>query len=237
MIRKYTADGVIISIVFLLVFFLADRPVVNYNPVSAVRVPIGNGTIPDKPEETKAIEGNKVSYAALGKRNIFAAMGAYTLDVKSSTVLPAIPYTLIAVLQGNDKKAVFREYTGAILTVPVGKKMIDEYVVESIEGLTVRLKRAQERKKLTVFNPESVPAAVFPEDRKKVPANPYKLIGILKGKERKAVIKDHTNAIAVRAVGEKLGDGSVVIGIGDVSVKLRKDKETIELNLFAYRVP
>jgi hypothetical protein len=68
-------------------------------------------------------------------------------------------------------------------------------------------------------------------------ATPYKLIGILNGKERKAVIRDYKNSVIVVAVGAKLGDGSVVTGIGDVLVRLKKGKENIELKIFGSRAP
>jgi hypothetical protein len=62
--------------------------------------------------------------------------------------------------------------------------------------------------------------------------NSYVLIGIIGGKERKAVFRDGKGAVAAFAVGKKMGDGFVVAGIDNVSVKLIKGKETKELKIF-----
>jgi hypothetical protein len=237
MIRKYIADIVSILIIISGVIVFAGKPYVNFNPPPAAIAQIDKNAVSEIKKGKEAVRGNTVSYEALEKRNIFTEVGVYAAAEKSLSVLPPNPYTLVAVLQGNDKKAVFREYTGAIVTVPVGKKMIDEYVVQSIEGLTVKLKRGNEGKKLTVFNSGDASDVVSPDDKKKLSATPYKLIGILNGKERKAVIRDYKNSVIVVAVGAKLGDGSVVTGIGDVLVRLKKGKENIELKIFGSRAP
>ena len=237
MIKKYLWDAVSIVSILLLTLLLSGKPSVDFNPPPAASAEVDQKVAEEKPRETKAAQTIAAPlYAALEKRNIFVEIGAYATAEKALLVLPANPYMLVAVLQGNDKKAIFREYTGAIITVPVGKKMIDEYVLESIEGVTVKLKRGQERKKLTVFNPGSAPAVMSPDDLKKHPT-PYKLIGILNGKEKKAVLKDYTNATIILAVGEKLGNGSVVTAIGDVSVQLKKGKEKTELKIFGNHMP
>jgi hypothetical protein len=236
MIRKYIADIVSILIILSGLIVFAGKPYVNFNPPPVPTAQIDKKAISIK-KETEAVRGNTVSYEALKKRNIFTEVGIYDAAGKSLSVLPPNPYTLVAVLQGNDKKAVFREYTGAIVTVPVGKKMIDEYVVHSIEGLTVKLKRGNEGKKLTVFNSGSAPDVISSDDIKKMSANPYKLIGILNGKERKAIIRDYNNSVITLAVVEKLGDGSVVTVIGDVLVRLKKGKENIELKIFGNHAP
>jgi hypothetical protein len=237
MIRKYTADIIAVFIILAAFIFLAEKPRVNYNPPAAAAAQIDKKVVAEVKKELQAVPGTAVSYAELEKRNIFIEAGVYAAAGASTPVLPPNPYTLVAVLQGSDKKAVFREYTGAIVTVPVGKKMIDEYVVQGIEGVTVKLRRGNEEKKLTVFNSGSIPGVVSPADIKKIPADPYKLIGILNGKERKAVIRDYTNAIAIVAVGEKLSDGSIVTGIGDVLVRLKKGKENTELKIFGNHAP
>ncbi len=233
MIRKYIVDIVSILVIISGVFIFAGKPQINFNPPPIATVQIDKKAVPDIPRETKAVQEKASSYEALEKRNIFTEGGTYVAVLeKSLSALPPNPYTLVAVLQGNDKKAVFREYTGAIITVPVGKKMIDEYVVQSIESLTVKLMRGNEEKKLTVFNSGRALAVLSPDDIKKLPANPYKLIGILNGKEKKAVIRDYNNSVITLGVGERLSDGSVVTGIGDVFVKLKKGKENIELKIF-----
>jgi hypothetical protein len=62
--------------------------------------------------------------------------------------------------------------------------------------------------------------------------NTYVLIGILGGKERKAVFRDGRGAVAAFAVGKKMGDGFVIAGMGNASVKLMRGKETREMKIF-----
>jgi hypothetical protein len=236
-IKKYITDIVGILIIISCVIIFAGKPHIDYNPPPAATVQIDKKKVSEIKNETEAVRENKALYAALEKRNIFTEAGGYAATEVSLSALPPNPYTLIAILQGKDKKAVFREYTGAIVTVPVGKKMIDGYIVQSIEGLTVKLKRDKEEKKFRVFSPESASASLSPEDMKKLAANPYKLIGILQGKEKKAVIRDYNNSAVIIGVGEKLNDGSVVTGISDVSVNLKKGNEKIEWKIFGNHAP
>lgn len=72
---------------------------------------------------------------------------------------------------------------------------------------------------------ENKPAVVIPE-------NPYTLVAVLMGKEKKAVLRDFTGTIQTFPAGQKLMDGSVITGMTPVSVKLKKGKETRELKVF-----
>lgn len=238
MIRKYIADIVIMFLISVSVILFAGKPRINFNPPPAAAVKSDKKAVAEIKNEAQVVDGSVTSYDSLEKRNIFTEAGTYAAaGAAALPVLPPNPYALIAILQGNDKKAVFREYTGAIVTVPVGKKMIDEYTVKSIEGLTVKLQKGNEEKKFTIFNSANSLAAANLDDLKKITANPYKLIGILKGKEKKAVIKDYSNSVFILATGEKLSDGSVITGIGERAVTLKKGKENIELKIFVNRVP
>jgi hypothetical protein len=88
-------------------------------------------------------------YRALQARNIFAVSGGYAeADAKS---IPEQAYTLIGVLSGKEMKAVFKDYTGAVLTMTAGKKMIDGFVISRIEGTAVKLRRGHEEKVLRTF--------------------------------------------------------------------------------------
>ena len=87
-------------------------------------------------------------------------------------------------------------------------------------------------KKRNIFAASGSYAATGAEMVSQPADNSYVLIGILGGKERKAVFRDGQGAVAAFAVGKKMGDGFVVAGIDNVSVKLIRGKETKELKIF-----
>ncbi|MGA2318918.1 MAG: hypothetical protein ABSG71_21425 [Thermodesulfobacteriota bacterium] len=94
--------------------------------------------------------------AALGslkERNIFSPDGSYTKSGAGlKGPLPENPYTLIGILYGEEKKAVFRDYTGSIIALTVGKKLIDGSVITKIEKLSVQLENEKTKKELKVFD-------------------------------------------------------------------------------------
>jgi hypothetical protein len=95
------------------------------------------------------------------------------------------------------------------------------------------------RGKRNIFAASGSNAATGAEMIVSLADNPYFLIGILDGKERKAVFRDGQGVVAAFAVGKKMGDGFVIAGIDNVSVKLIRGKETKELKIFnvQYKLP
>ncbi len=233
MIRQYTQDIASIALVLLLAFLLAGRPGIDLS----VHPSVSHKEADEKPssaeqQKKEVIKRSTVSDDILKSRNIFAESGIYAA---SGQALPPDPYKLISVLHGKEKKAVFREYTGAVVTLPVGKKMIDDFIITKIESVSVKLKKDKEEKELRLFSASGGQIMTADDKEKNLPANPYTLIGILGGKEKKAVIKDYKGSVSILTVGAKLIDGSVIKGIDPVSVKLKKGKEQIELRIFGSR--
>ena len=111
-------------------------------------------------EETKKMQKEIVkdvfASKALKDRNIFAADGRYIISGAGITgmkgPLPENPYTLIGILQGEEKKAVFREFTGSIVTLTVGKELIDGSVITRINSTSVEVKKGKEKKELKIFD-------------------------------------------------------------------------------------
>lgn len=155
MIKKYLLDILCITGVVMIALLVIERPVVNLNLRPSVA---DKGQLPDaKKEEAekiqKGIMRDVVSIGVLKERNIFTPDGSYAM---SGTVLkgplPENPFTLIGILQGEEKKAVFKDYTGAIITLTVGKKLTDGSVITRIEQVSVQLEKGNEKKELKLFD-------------------------------------------------------------------------------------
>lgn len=230
-IKLYRPDIAAVILIALLAVIFAGRPAMNLAAPPAAKAAV------EKPpaeavQETKSDQRPVESDQAIRQRNIFAASGAYTES--AGQPLPDNPYALIAVLKGKERKAVFRGHTGDIVTLSVGKEMIDGFVIARIDNLSVLLKKRDEQKELRLFNADGnlPPPAVDKAGTQ--PANLYTLIGILGGKEKKAAFRDYKGSIAILGVGAKLIDGAVITAIDSVSVKLKKENENSELKIFDF---
>ena len=155
---KYLLDIICVVIVVILALLTAEKPVFNLN----IRPSIADKKQPQdrKKEETKKVEKEivrvVVTHEALKERNIFSADGRYATsgvgggEMKGS--LPEKPYSLIGILQGEEKKAVFREYTGSIVFLTIGKKLIDDSIITRIDSTSVEVKKGKEKKELKIFD-------------------------------------------------------------------------------------
>jgi hypothetical protein len=155
---KYLLDIICVVIVVILALLTAERPVIDLN----IRPSIADKKQPQdrQKEETKKVEKEIVrdifASKELKDRNIFSADGRYPTPGAGSTdmkgPLPENPYTLIGILQGEEKKAVFREYTGSIVFLTIGKKLIDESIITRIDNTSVEVKKGKEKKELKIFD-------------------------------------------------------------------------------------
>jgi hypothetical protein len=93
----------------------------------------------------------KERYKDLAKRNIFEADGSYERP-KGLIVLPENPYNLIAVLEGKEKRAIFREYTGDMVSFKKGEKMIDGSVIMEIGRMDVKVKKGKNIREYRIFD-------------------------------------------------------------------------------------
>jgi len=156
MIKKYLLDILCVVLVGGIAILASERPAVDLKlPPSIVDKRQPHETTK---EEIKKGERRIARYAstaeALKERNIFAADGSYAPPSKSGTKgpLPKSPYTLIGILKGEEKKAVFRESTGSIVTLTVGKKLIDDSVITRIDSTSVEVKKGNEKRELKIFD-------------------------------------------------------------------------------------
>ena len=154
MSKKYIFDiGCIILIILIsaIAVLLAGRPDLD---LSLRPSPVHRGLSRTEGREQMAkIIRASVPHQALEKRNVFAADGSYPAPgTEGGRLLPENPYTLIGVLKGKEKKAVFREYTGSVVTQTVGEKLLDGYVIISIDDVSVKLRKGKDRRELRVFH-------------------------------------------------------------------------------------
>ncbi|MBF0558436.1 MAG: hypothetical protein HQL08_06610 [Nitrospirae bacterium] len=84
-------------------------------------------------------------------RNIFEPDGNYEKP-KELIIIPEKPYNLIAVLEGKEKRAILRDYTGRTVSLKTGDKMIDGSVVISIDKVSVTAKKGKKEMEYRIFN-------------------------------------------------------------------------------------
>lgn len=151
-------DILCILLVIGIAFLFASNPGVDLNsPPAASDTQAVASKTPEARAEGLGIVRKVEEVKELKTRNIFNATGAYTDTDATNRPLPEKPYNLIGVLYGKEMKAVFAEYTGSVVTMTVGKKMIDGFVISKIKSTSVKLKRGNEEKELRTFdvrNPE-----------------------------------------------------------------------------------
>ena len=87
---------------------------------------------------------------SLEVRNIFELDGNYA-PPPELIIIPEKPYNLIAVLAGKEKRAIMRDYTGRVVSLKIGDKMIDESVVTDIDRLSVTAKKGKKKKEYRIF--------------------------------------------------------------------------------------
>jgi len=154
---KYLLDIISVFIVSGLVLLTAQRPVIDLN----ARSPVADKRRPQEitKEEMKKVEKGIVRGVAISnvlkERNIFSLDGRYSMsEVGSAAMKGPVPQsldTLIGILQGQEKKAVFQEYTGSIVTLTEGKKLLDGFVITRIGNNSVEVKKGKEKKELRIF--------------------------------------------------------------------------------------
>ncbi|MFO0753210.1 MAG: hypothetical protein U0411_07800 [Thermodesulfovibrionales bacterium] len=166
-IRKYALDAGFLVVCFAAALSLAEKPKADYRPdarevrkdmqrtaLSASAGGQQGGREPRTQEKAQAKAQAAPlpnAYKSLTARNIFDPEGRYEKP-KELKALPENPYNLIAVFQGKETRAVVREYTGALVSLKVGDKMADGFVVSGIDRLQVTAKKGKEKKVYKIFD-------------------------------------------------------------------------------------
>lgn len=236
-------DGAVLCGVALVAFVFAQKPALDWRPVSL------ESSKPIREEKAAAQDRKEVnqdrapfpdqdsSEAFLKKRNIFSLDGSYTAAKSGKRqAIPENPYTLLAILQGKEKNALFREFTGAVITAPLHKKMIDGFVVTRIGDLNVQLKRGKETKEMGVFTqmaPTVAKTGPSAQKGKPAPDNFYALLGVIQGKGKaRAILQDRTGGVITAQAGQMMEDGFILSRVEPLSVQLKRGKDVKDLKLF-----
>ena len=98
--------------------------------------------------------GKAKSYPKLQARNIFSADGAYAQSAEQKPLGDA-SLTLLGVIGGKTKKAIFRDSTGAIIAAGEGEPFLGGAVISRIERLSVTVNRGEETKEFVIFDMKS----------------------------------------------------------------------------------
>lgn len=223
--RRYLWDIVFIVLAMLIAFLLAGTPEILRIPATRPAPPAA----PETKSKEKTMEMEKKDTKVLEKRNIFALSGSYQ-DIAPVSV-PDNPYVLIGVVgEGETVKAIFREYTGKVIKVSPGQRMIDGFSVTAIDKPQIVLKRGNEKKIFNVYHSTGLPGIVN-DNMKRVEDEKSTLVAVLEGAEKKAVLRSVDGSLFVLRKGQTLPDGSVVVRIDSRFVKIRNGKTEAELAL------
>lgn len=216
-LKAYVADAAMLLIALVACLFLIEKAGPPGRPAAA-KVPAAKAA-PDNTsgrasKSTPLKEGRL--FFNIDKRNIFAADGKYYTGRELKT-LPQEPYSLVAVFLGKEKTAVFRAYNGSTLHLKLKDKLMDDAVVTRIDRESVEVSKGG--RILTYGLETGLPKT---KELKKLPENPYNLIAVVLGKEKRAVFKEFTGAIVSFSAGQKLIDGAVISAIGDNRVTVKR---------------
>lgn len=153
MIKNYLLDLVCVLLIGFIAFLVAERPNTKTHQSSKAGLS-GEGISKKELEEKKEIGVQRYSTVtkALMERNIFNLEGKYPVPKTiSSTISSERSYILIGILRGEENKALFKDPTGSIIALPVGKKLDDGFVITRIDTHSVELMKGDKRKILKIF--------------------------------------------------------------------------------------
>ena len=161
MVKRYLFDILFAVLAFSIAALAAGKPVVDLNPHPSIT---DEKQSPDtKKQETKNVQKEivreTIASDVLRERNIFTPDGKYPILTPAGVIagqppekLDTITYTLIGVLDGEEKKAVLRESTGSIVALTEGKKLKDGSVITRIDKFAVEMEKGKEKSELKIFN-------------------------------------------------------------------------------------
>jgi hypothetical protein len=151
MAKRHWMDMIIVALCMSIGYFAAGRPRIDDMVLSHPKISLPAQRV--QPKETAKPENpvsRAPSYTNIEKKNIFSAQKSYEL-LPVGVIVPEKPYDLVAVLKGNEKRAIFRDYKGSLVSRKLGEKLADGSEVVKIDDTAVSLQKGTERKEQRIF--------------------------------------------------------------------------------------
>jgi hypothetical protein len=162
--KKYLADILCIAVVAVLAVLGVEKAEIK----AKVHPPGGDRGRPakvEKKEQEKPAAGiirSSGTAKVLKERNLFAGPGSPAAGAQAGAAVGGPPgakitvlqgaYTLIGILNGEQRKAVFRDNSGVVVTLNAGQKLNDGMVITRINERSVELAKGGEKKELKLFD-------------------------------------------------------------------------------------
>jgi hypothetical protein len=155
MIKKYLVDILCVLVVFTGAFLIAERTGIE---IPERRTPPSKEKRPDLQKEEKKGQASEIIRQTgdadpFKEKNAFVAGDGKTVAAGGKAARSSEnPYSLIGILQGGEKRAVFLEPGGKVVALAVGKNLADGSIVTRIDDLSVQVEKGKEKKDLKLFD-------------------------------------------------------------------------------------
>jgi hypothetical protein len=153
--NRFRTDIIIIALCMGIGYCFAAKPKADLLPApKKISLPTEKARLKETAKSDRIVSAPG-PYQNIERRNIFSPTGGYELPQVPGTVMPEKPYELVAILRGNEKMAVFRDFTGSLISRKPGEKLADGSEVVKIDDLAVTLKKGDKRKEFKIFQVNS----------------------------------------------------------------------------------
>jgi hypothetical protein len=183
---KFLIPSVIVAVSLMLFFLSVENPkaVIERSPAISANAAKRPPSQPSSLEGLQKSQKDK-SYPKLQARNIFSSDGAYAVSPEQKSLGQAA-FTLLGIIGGKSKRAIFRDSTGAILSVGEGEPLMNGAVITHIERLSATAERGEDKREFVLFDlkenspqssgslppPAPPPPQSIPTNRRSKPSRP-----------------------------------------------------------------
>lgn len=150
--KQYPILSLAVALSLIVVFLFAERPKPENEPAPAAVVKSAQQEAAQQssPEESKDQRAEK-PYSRLQARNIFDPDGSYAASAEQKS-LGETALTLLGVIGGKTKSAIFRDAAGAVIAVAEGQSLDNGAVITRIDRTSVIAERGEEKREFLIFD-------------------------------------------------------------------------------------